>query len=284
MFRATAYHTRSRLAGLCVLLLFVTDIEHVIAFGLNPLRAWHWLAVFGLLFHAGRVLAREPSVHPLTDWLGIVVCAAVAFGIGYDFWAICLVMTLLLVALCRPRDLLRPRHWSGFVGLGLAFLWPAVLRQMQIAAVLGPDFWLHDLIYSAAIKVSVLSLLVPVPPPDQLDAIYRAVGVLRAPATPSDSALTILLTLSSLVTYQTLPSIGLTAFTLTIVVGMLAIVAAVRLVRLADGACCSWGCISAAFAGVLADIWWVRSSVSRRWWLASPSVWASLRRSRCTST
>ena len=59
----------------------------------------------------------------------------------------------------------------------MAFITPFILRQMQMAAVLGPDFWARDLMYSAAIKVSVLSKLVAVPSTDELDAIYRAAGV-----------------------------------------------------------------------------------------------------------
>jgi hypothetical protein len=231
VYRATAYHTRSALAGLCVLTLFITDVEHVLAFGLSPLRAWHWLALFGLVFHAGR-LARQPRSHPRTDWIGIFICALIAFACGYDYWIICLAVTLLLVAVCRPRDLIKPRHWPFFIGVVLAFVLPFVLRQIQMIAVLGFDFWMLDVVYSAAIKVSVLSRIVPVPSTDELDATYRAAGVLRAPSAPASSVLMILVMLSTLITYQLIPSIGLGTFVLTLSVGMLAIVAAVRLVRL----------------------------------------------------
>ncbi|MGE3272720.1 MAG: hypothetical protein AB7P40_28540, partial [Chloroflexota bacterium] len=83
VFRATAYYSRSWLAGIVVLALFVTDVDHVLAFSLNPLRVWHWLAIFGLLFHVGR-LTRQPRRAPRLDRAAIVLLACVAFGIGYD--------------------------------------------------------------------------------------------------------------------------------------------------------------------------------------------------------
>ena len=121
--------------------------------------------------------------------------------------------------------LIVPRRWMTLFGLGLVFGAPVILRQIQMAAVLGVDFWLRDLIYSAAIKVSVLSRVVPVPSIEELDAIYRAAGVLRAPAAPTSSVAVILQTLVSLVTYALIPSIGLMTFGLAVVVGMLAIFA-----------------------------------------------------------
>jgi len=141
-------------------------------------------------------------------------------------------VTLLVYALYRPRDLIVPRRWMTLFGLGLVFGAPVILRQVQMAAVLGVDFWLRDLIYSAAIKVSVLSRVVPVPSIEDLDAIYRAAAVLRARAAPTSSVAVILQTFVSLVTYALIPSIGLMTFGLAVVVGMLAIVTAVRLARL----------------------------------------------------
>src|SRR5581483_3712595 len=114
------------------------------------------------LFHAGR-LTHEPRAHPRADRALLVVLAALAFGIGYDFWVICALLALVTVTLyraypCRLRGLLRDVAF-----LGVAFILPAIARQIQVAAVLGFDFWLIDLVYSAAIKVSVLSRLIPVP-------------------------------------------------------------------------------------------------------------------------
>ena len=187
VFRATAYHTRSWLAGLVVLLLFVTDVDHVLAFSLNPLRVWHWLAIFGLIFHVGR-LARQPHVAPRLDRLAIVLLACVAFGIGYDFWVTCSGIAAVIYVLCLGKRAFRFGMLLGMFGLVAAFAVPFVLRQIQIMSVLGVPFWIMDVVYSAAIKVSVLSRLIEVPPTAELDAIYQAAGVHgRRPPRPPTS-------------------------------------------------------------------------------------------------
>jgi hypothetical protein len=86
VYRATAYFTGSVTVTLVAMLFFVTDIRHVLAFGLNPLRARHWLVLFGVLFHVARFVSQSRFAR--VDRLAIFFLAMLAFGIGYDFWII----------------------------------------------------------------------------------------------------------------------------------------------------------------------------------------------------
>src|SRR5439155_14063788 len=87
LFRVVSEQTRSQALGLIVLLLFVTEYRHVMAWGLAALRAWHWLALLGTLFHALR-LVQKPEMRPALNTSLLALYLAIAFGIGYDFMAI----------------------------------------------------------------------------------------------------------------------------------------------------------------------------------------------------
>ncbi|MGE3908219.1 MAG: hypothetical protein AB7K36_02625 [Chloroflexota bacterium] len=223
VYRATAYLSRSWLAGLVTLLFFVTDVGQVLPFGLNALRAWHWLALFGLLFHLGR-LTRKAYAGQWLDRVAVAGFATLAFGLGYDFWVICgfLAGATVLLWSPRPRSLWQIMWLLAFVAL--VFAVPFVLRQIQMVLVLGPAFWLADVIYSAAIKVSVLSRLVPLPSQAELDAIYRAAGVVRAPAQPTESWAAIWGTFREMAYHLLLPDVGLVALALTVLVTVMAVV------------------------------------------------------------
>jgi hypothetical protein len=225
VYRATAYHSRSVLLGGVALLLFATDYEHVLSFGLNPLRAWHWLVIFGLLFHVGR-LAGDVQRVERTDQLLTLVFATLAFGIGYDFWIICLFISSALTVLILPRprwsqNALRCSRW--LVG---GFLVPLALRQVQIAVVLGPSFWAKDLYYSVLIKVSLLNRLLPPISTADVDQFYATAGVLRPPAVPASSTDEVLGTLHDMLTFVTIPTAGLLPVVLAMLVGVACVVVA----------------------------------------------------------
>lgn len=226
VFRATAFHTRSWWIGFVLLLLFCTDFEYVLSFGLNALRAWHWLALFGLLFHTGR-LALQPGVRPWLDRVAVVAFAVLSFGIGYDFWIVCLLTSLFILLFCLPRPVFSGRSLRIGLWICLAFAIPFVLRQIQIVAVLGPGFWALDLYYSAVIKMSVLSKVLPLSPIEEINRIYEVSGVLRPPATPASSVLEILKTFRDMVVRVTIPSAGVLSVILAIAVGGSAVTLAV---------------------------------------------------------
>ena len=207
VFGAVTYYSKSSVGGLMVLLLFCLDYEHVLSFGLNALRAWHWLALFGLVFHVGRLML-EPRPRAL-DGLAVLVLSAVAFGIGYDFWLICasvagLIMLLsIYIASTKAGTLTR----SGWVAGSL--LLPFVVRQIQIASVLGAHFWTTDLYYTIGIKVPGMNRLLRLPSLDEIDAFYKANRILRPPASPADSFAGVLNTFVDMLHQIIVPGWGL---------------------------------------------------------------------------
>jgi len=183
-YRAVAFHARSRIFALLVLAFLLTDIEQVLAFAANPLRAWHWMALFGTIFHVGRIAAGT-SASAAVDRIAIPALAFVAFGIGYDFLAISLAISIAVLLLCRSDG--RPVAWREILLLLAAFVaWP-VLRQFQVMAVMGPEFWIRDLYYSVAIKVPFVSSILPLPTIEEIDQYYAGRGVLRPPSRPTES-------------------------------------------------------------------------------------------------
>jgi hypothetical protein len=170
VFLATAYYSRSSLGGLIVLLLFCLNYEQVLSFGLNALRAWHWLALFGLAFHTGR-LVLEPRPRPI-DRIAILALSVIAFGIGYDFWFICAFVTGLIVLVSHYTAPVRAAKLTtgGWV-LG-SLLLPFAIRQIQIASVLGARFWATDVYYSIGIKVPGMRRRLRLPSLDEIDAFY----------------------------------------------------------------------------------------------------------------
>lgn len=264
VFRTTAAYTRSFLVGFFALLFFCTEYEHILSFGLNALRAWHWLPIFGLLFHIKRWVAspswqksstgllqnkekkesqseREASIEVLEkswlDAIAIAVFAIVAFGIGYDFWIVCFFISLLTLGFNLPRPWQRKRLFQLLGWIVLVFAIPVVLRQIQIAAVLGIRFWALDLYYSVAIKVSLLGHFLPLPTMANIDRFYQEANVLRPPASPASSLAEIWGTFRDLVAYVTLPTIGLLTVGLTILVGLIALlVSGLRRLRIRSSA------------------------------------------------
>ena len=91
----------------------------------------------------------------------------------------------------------------------------------------------------AAIKVSVLSRFITVPPTAELDEIYQAAGVHRPPANPSSTIHSILLTLGDMIQYLVLPSYGTLTIWLATSAALLAILGTVLCWWLARGAASS---------------------------------------------
>ncbi|MBI2756445.1 MAG: hypothetical protein HYX52_07030 [Chloroflexi bacterium] len=223
LFRSVRLYSGSARLGLVTLILFATDRAHVLVFALNPLRAWHWLALFGLLYYV-RLVACVPTWRVRSLWLPIGLLAFLAFGIGYDFWIVCLATGSVALLLRSHPARTRGAAFAQIACLGATFLLPIVVRQIQIILVLGPRFWLTDLVVSAAIKVSVLSQLVPVPSAAELDALYAQAGVLRPPASAVASLQDIATTLGDMLRFVTLPSVGLLSLTLVLIIGLGALI------------------------------------------------------------
>jgi hypothetical protein len=203
VFLTVRYVTRSSFAAFCVLILFCTDYGQVFLFGLNTLRAWHWLALFGMVFHALRIVA-DGEVRRTSDIAAITGFTVLSFGIGYEFLAISLGVTLFVAILCAG-SIRRPVICLGWL-LGSVILVFA-FRQAQVIAVFGTEFWSMDVFYSAVIKVTSLAKYFHIPRLPDIDAFYLAHGVLRpfAAAAPIDQ---VLLGLEQHLFEITLPSVG----------------------------------------------------------------------------
>jgi hypothetical protein len=223
VFVAVRRVTKSDWIALSVLALFCTDYAGVFAFALNALRAWHWLALFGLMHHSVGLVS-EPEKRPRRDVLALAGFCAIAFGIGYEFLATALVVTALVAILCSRsyrRTLLCIAALTGSTGALFA------IRQIQVITAFGMTFWWRDVYYSAAIKFTALAGYLHVPALPEIDAFYLSNGVLRPGATsaPFDQ---ILLGIRQHLERITLPSIGLGAvvgFLLATVVSIAVIVA-----------------------------------------------------------
>ena len=207
VFRATAYFSQSSLGGLIVLLLFCFDYEHVLSFGLNALRAWHWLALFGLAFHIGRLML-EPRPRAI-DCTAILALSAIAFGVGYDFWIICAFVAGLIVLLPIYTAPTRVATLTRGVWVVGALLLPFGMRQFQIASVLGAHFWTTDFYYTVGIKVPGMSHVLRLPSLEEIDAFYKTNNILRPPASPAGSFLSVFDTFVDMIHYVVVPSWGL---------------------------------------------------------------------------
>lgn len=186
IYLATAYHSRSRLLALTVLLIACTDFGLFLSFGIHALRVWSWLAIFGLLLHVGR-LAYEIRTPRWVDYFGIFIFGAIAFGIGYEFWIVCLGIVAATFFFCFPRShsvkkAVRPL----FIILCIIFI-PFVLRQIHIAMVLGFDYWKTDFLYSFAIKIPFAGLIFKIPPINEINQWYESFNIMRPPSDATDS-------------------------------------------------------------------------------------------------
>jgi hypothetical protein len=203
VFLTVRHVTRSYVAALVVLFLFCTEYAQVLAFGLNALRAWHWLAFFGLIYHVLQYVSAEKK-SCAADLFGITLFIAIAMAVGYEFLAIIGLITFFVTILCSKswgRALTCVPWLLGSVALIFG------LRQLQVISVLGLDFWSLDFLYSASIKLTALSKIFTIPSLAEVDAFYQARGILR-PYSANVPFDTILPGLKRWVSEVTFPSAG----------------------------------------------------------------------------
>ena len=85
VYLCVATYSKSNLTAILVLSLFCLDYRNVLSFGYNALRAWHWTALFGMLYF-GRNWQEGP--RRCVRWLPLLAVCFIAFGCGYDFYLI----------------------------------------------------------------------------------------------------------------------------------------------------------------------------------------------------
>jgi hypothetical protein len=167
---------RSRLFAVICLFNASTLYMLVSLWGFNPLRGFSWLFTFAPAYHLYRASrARAQLAHRLAA----SVFLALSFGIDYPFAVFCLLHVL---GLCGFRIVRLPRP-RLVLFLLVAFGVPFVLRQVQVAAVVGPTFWFTDFTYSLARRIGGLGSLATVPDEVALEALYRSHGVMVWPGT-----------------------------------------------------------------------------------------------------
>jgi hypothetical protein len=225
VFRTTAYYSRSQWLGLGILFLFCLEYHHVFRFGLHALRAWHWLALCGLLFHVGR-LGLQPGPKSWGDRLAITIFAILSFGIGYDFTLISFSIIFILLILHLPHPL-SPRQFLETIGWVLvAFAIPIIIRQLQVALVMGPSYWITDMYYTFGIKVSFLNRIMPLPSASEIERFYEVARVFRPPSSPVPSLAELLTTTKDMLIHLVIPTVGLLTFVVFIIGGTTAIIIA----------------------------------------------------------
>ena len=221
VFRTAAYYSKSSLGGLIILILFCLDYEHVLSFGLNALRAWHWLALFGLAFHTRRLMVEARKRR--TDYAAVVALAFVAFGIGYDFWLICSCVSGVILLLSRHEMSAGAGRLTRSAWVLGSLVLPFVIRQVQVVSVLGTRYWVTDFLYTVGTKVPGMSRLLRMPSLDAIDAFYEANHILRPPAFPASSLSSTLATLADMISYILIPGWGLPFCLVAVTVALFAI-------------------------------------------------------------
>lgn len=183
LYRCATYHSRSPLLGLSALMLACSDYAFFLRFGMHALRAWSWLAMFGLLFHVGR-LARAPEDGRRANVIAILLLASIAFGVGYEFWLCCVFISLFALVFCRASPGSSRQFLVTLVVLTAALGAPFVLRQAHIIAVMGWDFWVRDFYFTVVIKVPLVNAILPFPSVAEVESFYASNHILRPPTWP----------------------------------------------------------------------------------------------------
>ena len=184
--------TQSRLTALCCLIL-LGSTTGVFNYALHGLRAWHITGVFGSVW----IVALFFEAGPVLTWrivAAVTAVAVVAFGIGYEFWVMHLLMIgaswLLTWAVfaSHERASQGARLWT--IGLLILAINAAVfgVRQLHVLATLGIEFWRTDFFYSFVIKIPGMSYLLQLPPQAEIESFYSSFHILRPPASAVTAA------------------------------------------------------------------------------------------------
>lgn len=147
--------TGSRLlAGLC--LLNASSLYLLVAlWGFHADRVWSWMLTWGVTYHLKAWGERKNSLHLCL----VILYLAVSFAIDYPF---ALFLGSLVIALSAVGVVAIPlRRALGVVTLSIGL--PVLLRQLQVAAVIGRVAWSQDVWYSLLRRVPLLTLLWPAP-------------------------------------------------------------------------------------------------------------------------
>ena len=156
-------------------------------------------------------------------FFGIIV-----FSIGYEFTSISASIAVLAIWLLPhapnhstdfPQKLRKRLIATGIIIISIAI--PFTIRQIQVATVMGTEFWLKDFLYSFAIKVPGATAFLQAPSLEEINALYRSANVLRPSASAGTPFHALVEFVIDLFTISTLPSTGILAFGLMLGVALL---------------------------------------------------------------
>lgn len=167
------------------LLLMISEFHFNLVFGVNALRGWHWLALFGSAYHFVTWIG-SPGKQGLPHAVLFSALTVVAFQIGYDLAAVEICTLLLLIVTQRwwnEGPLRSPGVAIGILVIAVGL--PVGVRQLQVIGALGSEFWMKDLYYTAAIKMPFLSSIVTLPPLTEVENLYRSHNAARLVASPA---------------------------------------------------------------------------------------------------
>ena len=167
--------TRSRLFGALCLLNVALLYLLVSLWAFQTLRVFSWLLTFGPLYHLYR--ASWTPTRRRVHYAAAGLFLALSFGIDYPF----AVFIFLVVVGLHVVGVLTTPCGRLLLFLAAAFGVPFVLRQIQVAAGVGPAFWVTDFLYSVARRIELVGRFVSVPDEAALQALYRAKGVVAWP-------------------------------------------------------------------------------------------------------
>lgn len=165
----------SRRFALLFLLLFAGELYHSTLLGLNLLRAWHWLPLFGVAYHA-LVVAQRRAIR-LRDAVPLVLLALLGLGAGYEIYAFVGATAVWVMLLLGAGRSIRP--WGTVLACLVS---PVLLRQFQVIGGIGPAIWATDLYFTAGLKAPLLRAILPLPPADEIEAWYQANQIFRGTA------------------------------------------------------------------------------------------------------
>ena len=214
VYLSVSQYTNSRLTGLITLLLFCSDYEHILTFSLNSLRSWHWFALFGLVFYIKPIIDSHKTRGLINTriFLQFLLFACITFLIGYDFWITGIFLVLSFFIFFSERPLFAKSTLINMFVVCFLLVTPFIIRQFQIISVLGIDFWIKDIFYSAAIKTSFLNHIFPITNINDIDKFYELNNVLRPPATQAQSIQQNLFTLRDMLLNIGIPTYGSFSF------------------------------------------------------------------------
>ena len=146
----------------------------VTLWGFHGLRVFTWLLTFAPIYHLWHY-----SRAPRARWhlAAAMVYLALSFGVDYPFAVFNAVNVAALTALGVLR--LAPRRLLGI--LAASFGLPFVLRQVQVAAVIGVDFWFTDVVLSVLRRITIAGFFVTLPDEATLRALYATHHILKWP-------------------------------------------------------------------------------------------------------